>query len=218
MCRLPVLLSLFAMILPAQVLVMNPKQCTEAGLASPIMLEEPPLKVHFHAEPDCIATNDKGTLIRVWKYTHRYQRLAAPKPWKVVVDKGDGNPATYPMPHNSIIGVFLHQKDSAGKWKAYRGNSKNPIALTQPPVLFTIRKASETGSGGLKTEYLVWDVMSVDPLGVDMSKKDSAAAFPMPAEASDLRVEQIWVWQGLNPIAKKINAGSAKAKITIQPE
>lgn len=197
--------------LTAQVIVADPKQCGESNLDTTFSIEESPVKVNLNANSSCMGSSDRGSTIRVWKYKNRYQRLAAAtKDWKVSIDKGDGAPVTHKVPHNSIIGLFLYQKAADGKWKAYRGSSKNPIALTQPTILLTLRKADETKPGGLKQEHLVWDAMTIDAL--------DNAVYPKPEGAEELRIEQVWVWQGLNPIPKKINLGTSKGKLTFQTE
>lgn len=202
MKRITILAFAFSSLAPAQLIVADAKSCGESEMAATMVLEESPVRLNFNTNSNCIGESDKGALIRVWKYKHRYQRVAAPKEWKLALDNGDGKPTSFAVPHNSIVGVFLHQKDGE-KWKAYRGGSRNPMALTQPPVLLTLRKVTETKAGGLKQEHLVWDVMSIEPL---------------PLGVADLRIEQVWIWQGLNPIAKRVVLGTSKSKLTLQTE
>lgn len=199
-----------------RLLLGDPKLCAEADHAKPIVIEDAPVRVSFHADGSCLATNDKGGTLRVWKYGTLNQRLASPAKWKIVIEKGEGAPVSYPMPVNSVVGVVLQQKDAAGKWKTYRGSSKNPMALTQPAIALTMRKATLTKQG-LKEEFMVWETFSTDPLAADKSAKDKPAAYSA-AQGLELRIDEVWVWQGLNPIPKKLNVGTGKGKIAIQPE
>jgi len=214
------LLICFTCSIPAsgQLIVVQPDLCPEPAQATEIVVEESPVRLALNADPSCLAHTDKGKTVRVWKYPHHYQRIAAAKEWKIVVEKGNGDRVTYNLPHQSVIGLTLEIPDKNNKWKNYRGSSKNPIALTQPVITFNLRKSSETKTGGLKQEYLVWDVLTVDPLGEDPAVKDKAREYPVPAGATGLRIDEVWVWQGLNPIPKKIRFGSAKGKVTFQPQ
>ncbi len=211
MTKLPLFLLLFAALLPADFVVKDPKACPEIDAARSIELSESPLKLSLPGHESCQGHDEKGGTVRVWRYPHQYQRLAAPKTWKVVVEKGDGDRTTYVLPANSVIGVFFEQMGADGKWKGYRGTSKNPIALTQPSIVFNLSKQTQRGEGGLKQQFLVWDVLTGDA----PSATDGAISAPSGVE---VRAGSVWVWQGLNPIPKKISLGTAKAKITFQSE
>ncbi|MDX1979115.1 MAG: hypothetical protein SFV51_02515 [Bryobacteraceae bacterium] len=201
--------------LQAQVIIAEPAACTEADRAKTISIADGPLKVDFQADARCLLYNGKGRTLRVWNYPHHYQRLAAVK-WKVAIDTGDGREKSYDLPGNSVIGLALEQ-ETGGKWKLYRGSSRNPISLAQPALVMTVRKADETKKGGLKQQHFVWDLMSVDALGLDVSKP-AAAAYPTPKDAQGLRIKEVWLWQGLNPIPKKLKVATGKGKITLQSE
>jgi hypothetical protein len=205
--------------LSADFIIKDPKACAEAGAAQPITLEESPLRVALGGSNDdasgaCAAHDEKGGILRVWKFPHQYQRMAGTKAWKIVIEKGDGDRATHALPVNSVVGVFFQQKGADGKWKAWRGpSSKNPIALTQPPVAFNLDKVTSQGAGGLKQQFLVWDVLTVDALA-DTAK---GGTMKLP-EGADIRAESVWVWQGLNPIPKKVKLETGKAKLSILAE
>lgn len=209
------ILTLTGSICAAQVIVGDPKSCAEADQAGPISIEDGPVRVSFTGGERCSGLNDKGKTLRVWSYRNQYQRVAAPKTWKISIEKGDGDRVTYVLPHNSVVGLTIEQPATGDKWKTYRGSSKNPIAVTQPAIALTLRKAKDTKAGGLKEEFLVWDVLTVDPLDGAAGKP---GAFPVPAGANALRIEEVWVWQGLNPIPKKVNIRTGKGRVTFQPE
>lgn len=195
-------------------IIKDPKACAEAGSAQPIVFEEAPAaSVALGGGAGCVGHDDKGGTVRVWKYPHQYQRMAAAKTWKIVIEKGDGDRSTYVLPANSVVGVFFEQKAADGKWKAWRGPAtRNPLALTQPPAVFNLDKVTSRGTGGLKQEYLVWDVMLVDALA-----EATGGAMTMPAGA-EIRAASVWVWQGLNPLAKKVTLGTGKAKLSLLAE
>jgi hypothetical protein len=205
----------FAAPLAAQVIIAEPAACTDADRAKTVTVSDGPLSVDFQAGARCLLHNEKGRMLRVWSYPHHYQRLAAGK-WKATVDPGNGKVQSFDLPNNSVIGLALEQ-EAGGKWKVYRGSSKNPISLAQPAVSLTIRKQEETKKGGLKQEHFVWDLMSVDALALDLSKS-APAAYPTPKDATGLRIREVWIWQGLNPIPKKIKAGSGQGKVTFLAE
>lgn len=200
--------------LSADFIVKDPKSCAETGSAQPLSFEEAPLRLTLGdagAGP-CQAYDEKGGTVRVWKYPHQYQRMAAAKTWKIVIEKGDGDRNTYVLPANSVIGVFL-QTQVDGKWKTYRGpRTRNPIALTQPAIVFNLDKMTDRGAGGLKQEFLAWDVMTVDAL-----PGAGGGAISMPA-GGEFRAESVWVWQGLNPIPKKVKLETGKAKLSFVAE
>ena len=196
----------------ADFIVKDPKSCGESGAAQALTFEEGPLRLALGGSPDCTAYDDRGGTVRVWKYPHQYQRLAAAKTWKIVIEKGDGDRSTYVLPANSVVGVFL-ETQADGKWKPYRGpRTRNPIALTQPAIVFNLDKMNERGAGGLKQEFLVWDVMTVDAL-----PGAGGGEVSLPAGA-EFRAASVWVWQGLNPIPKKVKLETGKAKITFAAE
>ncbi|MFN7921738.1 MAG: hypothetical protein U0Q16_16680 [Bryobacteraceae bacterium] len=199
-----------------KLLIGDPALCPAADHAAPIVVTDAPVSVAFHADGSCLATDDKGGTLRVWKYGTLNQRLAAPNKWKITIEKGDGDRNSFPMPLNSVVGIVLQEKDSAGKWKTYRGSSKNPIALTQPALSFTLRKATLTRQS-LKEEFMVWEAYSTDPLSGDKSTKDKPAAYSA-AQGLELRIAEVLVWQGLNPIPKKLTVATGKGIVTIQPE
>ena len=214
MTKFPALLTLLlpaALLSAADFVVKDPKACPEADAMRAIEFSESPLKLSMPGDAACQGHDDKGGIVRVWKFPHRFQRLAAPKLWKVVVEKGDGDRSTYVLPANSVVGIFFHQKGADGEWKAYRGTSKNPISLTQPSMVFTLEKQTMKGEGGLKQQFLVWDVLTGDaPSATDGSISSSSGV--------ELRADTIWIWQGLNPIPKKLNLATGKAKVTFQSE
>jgi len=211
MAKLTSLLILSAALLCADFIVKDPKACPEADAARPIEFSESPLKLSIPGDAACHGQDPTGGTVRVWKFPHQFQRLAAPKTWKVTVEKGDGDRNTYVLPANSVVGVFFHQLAADGKWKPYRGTSKNPIALTQPAIVFTLEKQTQKGEGGLKQQFLIWDVLTGDAPTV----ADGAISSPAGVE---LRVDSVWIWQGLNPIPKKLTAATGKAKILFQAE
>jgi hypothetical protein len=198
----------------AQVIIADPKLCAEADMAKPIVVEESPLRIGFHADATCLIRDDRGKTLRVWKYPHHYQRLSASKKWKVTVETGNGSAVSHDLPYNSVIGVTLERKDG-DKWKNYRGRSSNP---TQPAIVFTVRKANETRPGGLKQEHVVWDMMTVDALELDKSQKEKPGLYPAAGGKESLRIDEVWVWQGLNPIPKKINARTLATKVRFSTE
>lgn len=202
--------SLAASLAPAQLMVLQPELCPEADKGKPMSIEEGPMRLALGATSKCMAANPKGKTIRIWKYPQQYQRLASPQQWKINLDNGGGKTASYDLPHNSVIGITLEHPDKGDKWKNYRGPSKNPIALTQPVITFTVRKQDETKKGGLKQEHLVWDIVTIDPL----TDPETKGAYPLPAGITDLRIDEVWVWQGLNPIPKKMRFGTGKGKVT----
>lgn len=207
---IPLLFAAAAM-LPADFVVKDPKACSDVDAARPLELSESPLKLSIPGEAPCQGNDEKGGTLRIWRYPHQFQRLAAPRLWKVIVEKGDGDRTTYILPVNSVIGVFFEQKTASGEWKAYRGTSKNPIALTQPSIAFTLEKQSLKGEGGLKQQFLIWSVFTGDaPTGVEGAINSSTGV--------ELRAESVWIWQGLNPIPKKHTLGTGKAKILLQSE
>lgn len=216
MRKISALLLAAAASLSAEFIIKDPKACAEAGSGQPIVFEESPMRLALGdaaaaAEP-CHAYDEKGGTVRVWKYPHQYQRLAAAKVWKIVIEKGDGDRTTLVLPANSVIGIFLEQQID-GKWKTYRGpRSNNPIALTQPAIVFNLDKMTSRGSGGLKQEFLVWEAMTVDSL-----PGPAGGAVSLPAGA-EFRAASVWVWQGINPIPKKHKLETGKAKITFTVE
>lgn len=203
-----VLLFAASMAANAQLVVLQPEYCPDVDKDKPMAMEDGPVRISLGVSAKCMASNSKGKTVRIWKYPQQYQRLASPKNWKIAVDNGAGKTSTYDLPHNSVIGVTLEQPDKGDKWKNYRGSSRNPIALTQPVVLFTVRKQDETRKG-LKQEHLVWDVTTIDSL----SDPETRGAYPLPSGVTDLRIDEVWVWQGLNPIPKKIRFGTGKGRI-----
>lgn len=198
---------------PAQLVVLQPEFCPEAEKDRPMSMQDGPVSIQLGVSSKCMAANPNGKTVRIWKYPQQYQRIAAPKNWKIQIDNGAGRTVGYDLPHNSVIGVTLEQPDKGGKWKNYRGSSRNPIALTQPVVLFTVRKQGETKKG-LKQEHLVWDVVTIDPL----SDPEGKGIYPIPSGEADLRIDEVWVWQGLNPIPKKIRFGTGKGRIAFTTE
>ena len=211
MNRLLALFLLAAALLPADFVVKDPKACPEIDAARALEFSESPLKLSIPGDPACQGHDEKGGTVRVWKFPHQYQRLAAPKIWKVMVEKGDGDRSTFVLPANSVVGIYYEQMGADGKWKAYRGSSKNPIALTQPAIVFTLSKQTQKGTGGLKQQFLVWDVLTGDA----PSAADGAIS---TAAGVELRAESVWVWQGLNPLPKKVALGTGKARISLQSE
>lgn len=218
MRRLSTLLLLTGCIsIHADLIVKDPKSCPEAAGAQQLTLEEGPLRISLGdggGSPACLAHDDKGETLRVWKYPHQYQRMASPKTWKIAVEKGDGDRNTYVLPANSVVGVFLQQRSGTdGKWKVYRGQStSNPIALTQPAIAFNLDKKTDRGAGGLKQQFLVWDVLLTDTLD-----GTGGGNVSLPA-GSEIRIESVWIWQGLNPLPKKLKIETGKAKISIVAE
>ena len=210
MTNLSSLLLLSAVWLPADFIVKDPKACPEADAARAIEFSESPLKLSIPGDAACQGHDGKGGTVRVWRYPHQYQRLAAPKVWKVIVEKGDGDRNSYVLPANSVVGVFFHQLAADGSWKAYRGTSKNPISLTQPSIVFTLEKNTRKGEGGLKQQFLIWDVLTGDAPAADGALSSSSGV--------ELRAHSVWIWQGLNPIPKKLNLGTGKAKLVFQAE
>jgi hypothetical protein len=210
MTKLPTLL-LSAALLFADFVVKDPKTCPEADAARPIEFSESPLKLSIPGDAACQGQDETGGMVRVWKFPHQFQRLAAPKAWKVTVDNGDGGGGTYVLPVNSVIGLFFHQLAADGKWKPYRGTSKNPIALTQPAIVFTLEKQTQKGGGGLKQQFLIWDILTGD------APNAAVGALSSPA-GGELRVDSVWIWQGLNPVPKKLTLATGKAKLVFQSE
>jgi hypothetical protein len=201
-----------AALLSAEFIVKDAKACPEVDAARPLEFSESPLKLAIPGDAACQGHDEKGGNVRIWRFPHQYQRLAAPKVWKVVVEKGDGDRNSYVLPANSVVGIFFQQMDAEGKWKGYRGSSKNPIALTQPAIVFTLEKNTMKGEGGLKQQYLIWDVLTGDAPGMGEGGTVSTPA------GGELRAESVWIWQGLNPIPKKLALGTGKAKIVFQSE
>lgn len=217
--NLPVLFLAAAAAFPAAPLfadfiIKDPKACAEADSAQPVVFEEAPaVSVALGGGAGCVGHDDKGGTVRLWKYPHQYQRMAAAKTWKIVIEKGDGDRSTYVLPANSVVGVFFEQKAADGKWRVWRGPAtRNPLALTQPPVVFNLDKVTSRGTGGLKQEYLIWDVMLVDALA-----DAGGGAMTMPAGVQ-IRASSVWVWQGLNPIPKKVPLETGKAKLSFLAE
>ncbi len=210
MTKLVSSLLLFAALLPADFIVKDPKACPEVDAARPIEFSESPLRLAIPGDAACQGHDEKGGTVRSWKFPHQYQRLAAPKVWRVTVEKGDGDRNTYVLPANSVVGIFFHQLAADGTWKPYRGTSKNPIALTQPAIVFTLEKNTMKGEGGLKQQFLIWDVLTGDA-----PASDGAMSSPSGVE---LRAESVWIWQGLNPIPKKLKLATRTAKIVFQSE
>ena len=199
-----------AALLQADFLVKDPQACPEADAARPIELSEAPFKLAIPGHATCQGHNDKDGRVRVWRYPHEFQRLAAPKVWKVIVEKGDGDRNTFVLPVNSVVGVFFQQAAGDGKWKPYRGSSKNPIALTQPSIVFTLTRQTWKGAGGLKQQFLAWEVLTGDA-----PEPNGSMASPAGVE---LRADSVWIWQGLNPIPKKLGLSTGKAKIIFEAE
>ncbi|MCS7027084.1 MAG: hypothetical protein NZV14_19995 [Bryobacteraceae bacterium] len=199
---------------PAQVIILQPEYCPDAEKAKPISVQEGPFRLSLGTSSKCLAASPKGRTLRIWKYPHHYQRLAAPQRWKIELDNGAGKTASYDLPNQSVIGITLEYPDRDNKWKNYRGSSKNPIALTQPVVTFTVRKQDETKTGGLKQEHLVWDVLTIDPI----TEPETRGAYPLPSGVSQLRIDEVWVWQGLNPIPKKMRYGTGKGKVVFRTD
>lgn len=214
---LSLLLSVSAASAQNQVQLADPGTCNEGSKSALIEIADGPVRVSPGTDSSCLAFIEKGGSLRIWKYGSRYQRLAAAKTWKVIVKKGDGDQNSYVLPHNSVIGIVLEYKNAKGEWKNYTGSSKNPISKTQPAILLTVRKATEKAQG-LKKEHLTWDIFTVDALGLDRSRKDAAGKFPLPEGSSDLRIDEVWVWQGLNPIAKKLDLSTGKGSLEFQAE
>ncbi len=202
---------LLATTLPADFIVKDPKACPDTDSARPLEFSESPLKLSIPGDASCQGHDEKGGTVRVWRFPHQFQRLAAPKVWKVIVEKGDGDRSTYVLPANSVVGLFFHQLAADGKWKPYRGTSKNPIALTQPAIVFTLEKQTQKGEGGLKQQFLIWDVLTGDAPALSDGAMSSRAGI-------QLRAESVWIWQGLNPIPKKHDLATGKAKIVFQAE
>lgn len=214
---LSLLLFVSAAMAQNQVQLADPATCNEASKAAPLEITDGPVRVSPGTDSSCLAVVEKGGTLRIWKYGRRYQRLAAANTWKVIVQKGDGDQNSYVLPHNSVIGIVLEHKNAKGEWKNYTGSSKNPISKTQPSILLTVRKATGKAAG-LKKEHLTWDIFTVDALDLDHSRKDAAGKFPLPEGSSELRINEVWVWQGLNPIAKKLNVSTGKASVKFQAE
>lgn len=212
MTRPFVLALLSASLLPADFVVRDPKACPDVDAARPIEFSESPLRLSLPGDAACQGQNERGGTVRsIWRYPHQFQRVAAAKVWKVIVEKGDGDRNTFVLPANSVVGVFFHQLAADGTWKPYRGTSRNPIALTQPSIVFTLERQIQKGEGSGKEQFLIWDVLTGDaPAESDGAVKSSSG--------SELRAESIWIWQGLNPIPKKLNLATGKAKITFQSE
>lgn len=210
MIKFSFVLLLSTALLSADFIVKDPKACPDADAARAIEFSESPLKLSIPGDAACQGHDGKGGTVRVWRYPHQYQRLAASKLWKVIVEKGDGDRNSYVLPANSVVGVFFHQLTADGSWKAYRGTSKNPISLTQPSIVFTLEKNTMKGEGGLKQQFLIWDVLTGDAPASDGAMSSSSGV--------ELRAESVWIWQGLNPLPKKLNLGTGKAKLVFQAE
>lgn len=211
----PLTLALFVCSLSlhaADVFVKNPQSCPAADAERAIDFSESPLRLFIPGVADCQGNDPKGSGLRVWRYPHHFQRLAAAKVWKVLVERGDGDRSSYILPANSVIGIFYHQLGEDGKWKPYRGSSKNPIAFTQPSIALNLEKATQRAAAGLKQQFLVWNVLTADA-------PEGAEGNINPAKATgQLRVDSIWIWQGLNPLPKKLDIATGKARVSFQAE
>jgi hypothetical protein len=194
------LLLLAPAMLSADFVVKDPRSCSDVDAARPIEFSESPLRLSIPGDAACQGHDDRGGTVRAWKFPHQFQRLAAAKLWKVTVEKGNGDRDSFVLPVNSVVGIFFQEMGPDGKWKAYRGTARNPIALTQPSIVFTI--ARQVWKANTKQQFLIWDVLTGDA----------------STSGAQMRAESVWIWQGVSATPRKLDLATGRSRISFQSE